>query len=572
MKILKGIAASPGLAKGTACLYSEKFEESFPHYVIDENKVENEILRLKEALKKAKTAMEKMIQAAEKSLDKLTSEIFKAHLMLLGDPILNEKMVELIKIRLINAEHAVSDTFEEYIETYERNNLSFAELSHDIKDVRDHLLASFGEVPTHFECPIGRRHRVVIVSEKMTTSMVSNIPKRNVLAFVTKEGGFTNHATILARSYNVPVIFGIDIEDNINCGDKIIVDGSQGTVFVTPDKATSEYYSHKIEDIKKKKTICETSKEEPSYTKEGRRITLKANISTPGEIELLRNFDYDGIGLLRTEFLFLDKEIPPSEEEQFRMYRHILRKTEGHPVVIRLLDLGWDKRPNYLHVPQQGKQHSDIRGARALKFYYETYLTQIKAILRASALGDLRVLYPMVADMNDINTFRNMVAKARAILKKEKKKFKEKIKEGIMIETPAAAIMAHDILEEVDFANIGSNDLLQYTLAASRENPSLEQTYHILHPSLAKLIEIIVKAGNYHNKEICLCGEIASFEEFYPFFLSLGLKSFSVAASKLADIKCEISHLEKPSESLPKRFYRARTKEEIDKFFFQVRR
>ena len=165
-----------------------------------------------------------------------------------------------------------------------------------------------------------------------------------------------------------------------------------------------------------------------------------------------------------------------------------------------------------------------------------------------------------------------MVAKAKAILKKERKKFNENIREGIMIETPAAAIMAHDILGQVDFANIGSNDLLQYTLAASREDPSVEQTYHILHPSLAKFIEIIVKAGNYHNKEVCLCGEIASFEEFYPFFLSLGLKSFSVATSKLADIKCEISHLKKPPESLPRRFYSATTKEEIDKLFFEIKR
>jgi len=572
MRTLKGIVASPGLAKGTACLYSERLEESFSHYVIDEDKVENEILRLKEALKKAKTTMEGIVQTTEKSFDKSISEIFKAHLMLLDDPILTEKMVELIKNRFINAEHAVSDAFEEYIQMYERNNLYFGELSHDIKDVRDRLLTSFGEVSTHFECPESQRHQVVVVSENMTTSMVAHIPKHNVLAFVTKEGGFTNHATILARSYNVPVIFGIDVEGNINCGDKIIVDGSQGTVFVMPDEATYEYYSHKIEDIKRKKIICEAKKDEPSYTKEGLRITIKANISTPGEMELVRNLDYDGIGLLRTEFLFLDKEIPPSEEEQLKMYRHILRKTEGHPVVIRLLDLGWDKRPNYLHIPQQDKQHLDIRGARALEFYYETYLTQIKAILRASVFGDLRILYPMVADMNDINTFRNMVAKAKAILKKERKKFNENIREGIMIETPAAAIMAHDILGQVDFANIGSNDLLQYTLAASREDPSVEQTYHILHPSLAKFIEIIVKAGNYHNKEVCLCGEIASFEEFYPFFLSLGLKSFSVATSKLADIKCEISHLEKPSESLPRRFYSATTKEEIDKLFFEIKK
>lgn len=567
MMTLKGITASPGIAKGIVGLYSEKQEESIPYYVIEEDRVESEISRLKEARNKAKEMMKRMIQASEKLFDKRASEIFNAHLMVLNDPVLYEKITHLIKTKLVNAEHATNDAFEEYVKTYEQSFLHFAELSHDIIDVKNRLLSSFSGIAGHFECPIGERQPVVIASKRLTPSMVLNIPRQNVLAFVTEEGGFTTHATILARGYGIPVIFGIDVENNINCGDRVIADGNHAKVYIKPDKATDEYYSKKIEEIAKKRLICDIRKREPSQTRRGIRVKLKANISTPGEVELLKDLHYDGIGLLRTEFLFLDKEIPPSEEEQFNMYKHILETAEGHHVVIRLLDIGQDKMPSYLHLPPQDNPDLGIRGARALDFFHDVYLTQVKAVLRASIYGNLRILYPMVSDINDIRTFKKLVTKAKSALKKEKKSFKKRIKEGIMIETPAAALMSNMLLKYVDFANIGSNDLLQYTLAASRGNLAVEKRYHILHPSLVRLIEIIVKAGNFRRKEVCLCGEIASFDEFYPLFLSLGLRSFSVAASRLDYIKCELLHQGRPHKSLTRRFYKTKTKEEIDRLF-----
>jgi len=567
MKVLKGITASPGITKGAACLYAERQQEDIPHYVIEKNRVESEISRVEEARDKAKETMRQMIQTSEKLFDKRASEIFNAHLMVLDDPVVYNKMINLIKTKLVNAEHAVSDAFEEYIKTYELSELHFAELSHDIKDVRNRFLASFSGISGHFVCPEGERHAVIVASKRLTPSMVLNIPRENVLAFITEEGGFTTHATILARSYGVPVIFGIDVDENINCGDHLIVDGSTAKVYVSPDSTIDKQYSRKIEDIKKKRAVCDIRKEEPSQTKKGLRVKLKANISTPGEVELLKDLHYDGIGLLRTEFLFLKKEVAPSEEEQFNMYRHILEGAEGHHVIVRLLDIGQDKMPSYLHLPPQENPDLGIRGARALDFFYSSYLTQMKAILRASNYGDLRILYPMVSDLSDITSFQNLLSKAKSILKKEKRAFKNDIKEGIMIETPAAALMSEALLKQVDFANIGSNDLLQYTLAASRGNMTVEKRYHILHPSLMRLIEIVVKAATSTKKEVCLCGEIATFDEFYPLFLGLGLRSFSIAASRLDYIKCELLHQQKSDKSLSQRFFKAVTKEDVDKLF-----
>lgn len=569
MKILKGMAANGGLVRGVACLYTEKAAETVPHYAIDSNRIPAEIERLDAALEKAKGTMKEMIGVSKDHLDNRASEIFNAHLMMLDDPVLYQKIKDLIKAKGINAEHAVDDAFDEYIKSYEVSGLHFAELAHDTADVKNRILFSFSGLTGRFQCQAGERHAVVITSKRLSPSMILSIPRENILAFVTEEGGFTTHATILARSFGVPVIFGIAVEEHINCGDKVIIDGSHGKVIVEPDEKTNNEYKKKIDDHKKKMAVCEVRKEEPSQTKKGLRVSLKANISIPGEMELLKGLHYDGIGLLRTEFLFVNKELPPSEDEQYNMYARILEDSGTKDVAIRLLDIGGDKLPSFLTLPAQDNPDLGIRGARALDFFYDLYLTQVKAILRASLDGNIKILLPMVSDLGDVHTFRALIDKAKSLLRGEKKKFKKDIEIGIMIETPSAALMADTLLKEVDFANIGSNDLLQYTLAASRGNVAVERRYHILHPALVRLMEDIVKAGKRYDKEICLCGEIASFDEYYPFFLSLGLRSFSVAASRLDEIKCELMHQIKPADSMAERFYKAVTKDDIDRIFEQ---
>jgi phosphotransferase system enzyme I (PtsI) len=567
MKVLKGISANTGLAKGIANVYTEGVEENIPHYMIEEEKIEKEIVRLKEAYGKTKEAIEQMLRASEEIFGKTGEEIFAVHSTILEDEALFEEMIALIKKRLINAEHAVNDVFDAYQEKFKQKDFHFAEMSHDIVDVRNRLLSSFEGVSGQFECPMDERQPVIVVSKRLSPSMVLSTSQSEVLAFVTEEGGLTSHATILAQNYGVPIVFGVKVIENIECGDKVIVDASFGKVIVKPDQKTEKYYDKKIEEAKKRKQFCLVKEEEPTKTKKGSRLTLKANISLQAEIKLLEGLNYDGVGLLRSEFLFVNRHRAPSEEDWFRVYKNIAETAGAKSVNIRLLDISSDKMPAYLHLPSGENSDLGIRGARAIDVFYYVYLGQIKAILRASVYGNVRLLYPMISDISDIESFRDIKKKAETALRKEKKEYRRDIKEGIMIETPAAALMSGTLMKYVDFANIGSNDLLQYTLAASRGDQIIEKRYHILHPSLVRLMEIVVKETGKNKKEVCLCGEIASFEEFYPLFLSLGIKSFSVEASKLSDIKCNLLHVETPDKSLVKKYYENLKKDDIEKFF-----
>ena len=434
-------------------------------------------------------------------------------------------------------------------------------------DIRNRILSSFDGLSGKFQCTISERQPVVVVSKRLSPSMVLNIAESDVLAFVTEEGGLTSHATILAQNFGVPIIFGVEVEKNIDCGDKVIVDASMGKVFINPDKKTEKYYDKKIAQAEKRKQFCVIKEAVPAQTRKGVRLTLKANISLLAETKFLEGLNYDGVGLLRSEFLFVNRNKEPSEEEWFKVYKNIAEAAKDKSVDIRFLDISGDKMPAFLKLPSGKTNDLGIRGARAIDILYNIYLNQAKAMLRASAFGNVRFLYPMISDISDIESFRAVVKKAKSVLNEEGKKYKKNIEEGIMIETPAAAVMAGTLLYHVDFANIGSNYLLEYTLSASRDSQIIEKRYHILHPSLIRLMEIVVKETRKHKKQVCLCGEIASFEEFYPLFLSIGLSSFSVEASKLSDIKCSLLHLEKPGKSYLDEFYKNLGKKDIERFF-----
>lgn len=572
MKVLEGTPASPGIAIGTGCLYTERSEEKVPHYIISPEKVEEEIARLERAYEKASETIKDLNAASRKMFGKQGEEIFDMHGAILGDISIRDRSKSLISENLVNAEHAAYDAFTEYATHLKKGKSRFDEIAQDVIDVRNRLIASFTGTSGEFVCPVGVEQAVVVVAKKMTPSMVLSIPKEHVLAFVTDEGGFTTHATILARNYGVPIVFNVDTEDNINCGDNIIVDGSRGKVIVSPDTATLKKYSQETKKASQRKLVCEAKKLEPSKTGRGARITLKCNISTPNELEMLGDINYDGVGLLRSEFIFPGKTEAPEEDEWASLYTEAVERAGGKSVVIRLIDVGGDKLPGYLSLPPQENPDLGIRGARAIEIFGDVYLAQVKGILRAAVHGDARVLFPMVSDISDVKAFREIVDKARKSLRREGKKFTPRVKQGVMIEVPSAALMAESILGEVDFANIGSNDLVQYTLAAARGNQLIEKRYHILHPSIVKLMEIVVKAGKKHKKEVCLCGEIADFEEFYPILLALGLRSFSVAAAKLDDMKCYLLHQKIYPKTVLDRYYSLRTKKEIDMFFAQDRK
>jgi phosphotransferase system enzyme I (PtsI) len=568
MKILKGTGAAGGYAAGMCCLYSGKSEAAVPHYAIREEDVDNEIKRLSEAYDKAVSDLEELKDSGDIPEDSGTTyEIINAHKMILEDANLRKKVEALIAGKKNNAEHAVSDVYNHYAELMKGKSGRFSDLAHDMDDIKGRLLESFAGTNGHFECPVGDRQPVIVAAENLTPSMLMNIKRENVLGFVTRKGGLTTHATILARSYRVPVVYNVDVRDNIECGMDMIVDGALGKVIIQPDEKTRSYYQRKIETFEKRQKVCSIRREEPVRTGAGTRIELMVNITTAPEMSIVEGKPYDGVGLLRTEFLFSTRKAPPTEDEQYEMYMHILEEAGDRPVITRLLDIAGDKLPVYLELPEQDNPDLGIRGARALEFFYDIYLAQVKALMRCASEGDMRILYPMITDRSDIFSFGRLMKKAAAELKEQNKKYNKNVKKGIMIETPSAAIMSGSLLEEVDFANIGSNDLLQYTLAAERGNSYVENKYHVMHPALVSLMRIVATEGEKHGKDICLCGEVASFEEFYPLFLSMGLKKFSVAASKFDDIKCHLMYEKDRGGSIVKDFMRLGDKKEIDVFF-----
>lgn len=539
MEILNGRTVVSGIAIGNICTLFSEEERKVPHYKITPDQIENEIERFKEGLQKAQIELQKYVDESRLTLDDSATKIFESHLMILKDKQLSEAIIAYIKSNQINAEHAIFDTFGKFIEANQKKDLHFRELIHDFKDVRDNLLQQFSKDMTSSACPIPSREPVIIAAKRLSPYMMSDLAQDNILAFVSEEGGFTTHSSVLAGSLNIPFMFNVPVSAHCQCNDLAIVDANDEKFILNPDKDTIIEYRKKQKQFWENIHKYEKIASQPAQTKDGMQIDLKANINLPNEIDLLENHNFDGIGLLRTEFLFMGKEEPPTEEEQFKVYKHAAKASNNKPVTVRLLDIGADKTPPYLKLPDQKNPDLGIKGARAVKYFENVFKTQIKALLRAAQFGNIRILLPMISDVGDIYTFQELIQEAI----NNSDKTDNEIKIGAMIETPAAAMLVDEILQKVDFINIGSNDLLQFTLAASRENPEVYKRYHSLHPALIRLIKIIVARARKYNKEASLCGEIANYEQAYPLFLDLGVTSFSVPVSKHSIIKHKISQI-----------------------------
>ncbi|MBL7130580.1 MAG: phosphoenolpyruvate--protein phosphotransferase [Candidatus Omnitrophica bacterium] len=568
MKILKGITASPGIVQGIVYVFEPHNVELIApsEYKIKEHRIDREINRLKKGFSRTKAAISSMIALARRSSDKTALDILNAHLEILEDQSLYEESKKIIKKKMVTSEYAVIEAFRGYIKEFDVGKEHFHELIYDLMDIEKRILKSFESSPVSFLYSLGMRKPVVIVTERLTPSIVLEISKKRVLAFVTKEGGLTSHAAILASSYGIPVLFNIEVKENLKSGDEVIVDCLAQQLIINPDTKTKEYYSKKIEKIEKYKSAGQLQKK-ISFGRKSKFI-LKVNINSLEDVEMAKKMDHDGIGLLRTEFIFLRKKNFPSEKEHYDIYATVLKSAKGKPVTIRLLDTGSDKLPDYLKTGTGEEFNMHFRGARALERFYDSYLIQMKALLRAGVHGNLRILYPMISDISDLWIFRKLLSDAKRALTLENREFAKKVVDGIMIETPAAAIMAGELLKHVDFANIGSNDLLQYSLAVPRDMTVIEERYHILHPALVKFMRLIINEGKKLKKEICLCGVVALHQPFYRLFLELGLTSFSVPTYSYNAVKFCLYDLNKnKKEKVLLKYYSLNTKKQLDKFF-----
>jgi phosphotransferase system enzyme I (PtsI) len=534
--MLKGIAASSGIAIGKAYVIREE-ENAINRYEVKDT--EKEIKRFLEAILKAKEEIESIKETAVKNFGEEKALIFEAHLMILEDEEFRASVIEKIK-QNINAEYAVKET----VEMFEGIFLSMEdeymrERAADIRDIGGRIIRALkGEEKSS----IGDiKDKCIIVAKDLTPSDTAQLNREYVLGFITELGGKTSHSAIIARALEIPAVSGIkDATEILKTGDLIILDGVKGIIYINPDESLIDEYQNKIQREMEEKRELLIYKDRKVLTKDGKRIEVAANISSKEEVDVALKYGADGIGLFRTEFLFMNRETAPTEEEQFEVYKYVLEKMDFRPVIIRTLDVGGDKKIPYIDV---GTEMNPFLGLRAIRLCFERldlFKTQLKALLRASIYGNLKIMFPMISKVDEIKRAKEILEDVKAELKKAGQKFSDKIEIGIMIEVPSAAIISDLLAKEVDFFSIGTNDLIQYTLAVDRMNEKVSNIYEPSHPAVLRLIKMVIDNAHKEGKWVGMCGEMASDISMIPLLIDYGIDELSMSAPSVLKVKKEI--------------------------------
>jgi phosphotransferase system enzyme I (PtsI) len=533
---VSGIGVSAGI------LIARALRIGRPTHVVEEveletNEVSGEVKRFQAAIKESETQLEQIRQRVAGILGEKDAKIFDAHLMLVADQVLIDEVIERIKDEKRNAEFIFEKVIQRYVkalssveDTYIRDRLT------DIRDVANRVIANLkGEKQIDLAKLPDKR---VLVAYDLSPSDTASMDRENVLGFVTALGSRTSHTAIMARSLNLPAVVGIaDALDQIRTGDEIIVDGFRGIVVIRPDEATLEEYRERVRSQAEWLAMVEQEAQLPAETVDGFRVQLAANIELPEEVDFIRKSYGVGIGLFRTEYLFINQEKLPDEDEQFEAYRQVAEEIYPQSAIIRTLDIGGDKFLSNLRMP------SDLNpflGMRAIRFCLQRpdiFLCQIRAILRASAHGKVRILFPMISTVEEVQQALDYLHQAQAELDAEGIPYNHHMDVGIMIEVPAAALLADKLAPHVDFFSLGTNDLIQYALAADRANPDIAYLYQPTHPSIIRLMQDVVHSAYNHGKWVSICGEMAGEPVLAPLVLGLGIHELSMGAVSIGLIK-----------------------------------
>lgn len=532
MEVYQGKSVFGGIAIGRISVH-KKDEQQVKRVRIEDS--EQEILRYRQAKQTAMEQLQGLYQKALKEVGEANAAIFEIHQMMLEDDDYNESVENIIRMQQVNAEYAVASTGDNFAQMFSAMDDDYMRArSADVKDISERVLSVLGGRATGIAAS---GEPVIIVADDLAPSETVQLNKDLVLSFVTVHGSVNSHTAILARTMSIPALIGtaIPLTDDID-GKVGIVDGKNGCIYVDPDEDTlGRMQQLKLEE-QEKKELLQTLKGRENITIDGKKIMLYANIGNSKDLAAVLQNDAGGIGLFRSEFIYLERDTFPTEEEQFQIYRTVAETMAGKPVIIRTLDIGADKKCDYFEMEPEENPAMGCRAIRICLTRPEIFKTQLRALFRASAFGNISIMYPMIISVDELRKIKTIVAEIRQELKEQGVTFGEP-KQGIMIETPAAVMMSEELAKEVDFFSIGTNDLTQYTLAIDRQNPKLDAFYDPHHPAVLRMIQMVVENAHKAGIWAGICGELGADTTLTRRFLAMGVDELSMSPGSILPVR-----------------------------------